>query len=59
MSQNVPAWPTLISPLTPSPGLPAPRSDSGAASALGSASPGGRERALRAIFGPNRHAPQI
>lgn len=51
-SQNVPARPALISPLTQSRG-------SQSRLGTGPASPGGGERALRATFGPNRHAPQI
>lgn len=58
-SPNIPARPELISPLTQSPGLRAPGTGSQSRLATEPASPGGRERALRAIFGPNRHAPQI
>ena len=46
-------------PLTQSPGLPETEAGSRSRLGTGPASPGGRERALRAIFGPNRHAPQI
>lgn len=58
-SQNVPARPARISPLTQSLGLPEPGAGSQSHLDTEPASSGGRKRARRAIFGPNRRAPLI